>query len=77
MTPLAQTYTELGRLTKAEGLVAVVLQKQRKLLGEDQPETLWSMGQLARIFYNLGQILRESSGLRASSSGGSFWVKIT
>jgi tetratricopeptide (TPR) repeat protein len=59
MDVLAWTYHNLGQLHKAEALEVLVLEKQRKLLGEDHPETIWrSMGQLARIFYNLGQFLQ-------------------
>ncbi|KAJ6547814.1 hypothetical protein DFH09DRAFT_1505800 [Mycena vulgaris] len=47
----------LCKLKKAEELKVVVLEKRRKILGENHPDTLWTMGSLASTYYNLGKLM--------------------
>ncbi|KAJ7858476.1 hypothetical protein B0H14DRAFT_3634103 [Mycena olivaceomarginata] len=51
---LASTYSHLGQLSTAEELATV--EKHQKVFGEDHPETLWIMGELALIFQQQGQL---------------------
>ncbi|KAJ6540671.1 hypothetical protein B0H19DRAFT_959728, partial [Mycena capillaripes] len=44
---LAIIYKELGQLMKAVGLEVEVLEKQREVLGDDYPDTLRTMDNLA------------------------------
>ncbi|KAJ7765952.1 P-loop containing nucleoside triphosphate hydrolase protein, partial [Mycena maculata] len=47
---------ELGRFKEAGELDVSVLEKQRQLLGEDHPDTLHAMGNLACTYYALGKL---------------------
>jgi tetratricopeptide (TPR) repeat protein len=35
-----------------------VLEKRRELLGEDHPDTLWAVGNLAMTYYKLGRFMQ-------------------
>jgi hypothetical protein len=43
MTKLVHTYTQCGQLKRAEELGVAVFNKQKEVLGEDHPLTLWTM----------------------------------
>jgi hypothetical protein len=47
MGDLASTYTQLGQLSTAEQLVTGSLERLQKVYGEQHPDTLWLMGELA------------------------------
>jgi hypothetical protein len=51
-------YADSGRFKKAEQLQVLASMKQKKILGEDHPETLKVMGQLAKTYQSLGQFRR-------------------
>ncbi|KAJ7787637.1 P-loop containing nucleoside triphosphate hydrolase protein [Mycena olivaceomarginata] len=64
MSNLASTYRDLGEFHKAEELevvvlekskLVVVLEKRKQVLGDDHPDTLWIMGNLASTFNCLGE----------------------
>ncbi|KAJ6523033.1 hypothetical protein B0H19DRAFT_1277114 [Mycena capillaripes] len=55
MDNLAWTHHELGEYTLARDLRAVVLEKRRVLLGDEDPLTLYSIGILGSTFGALGQ----------------------
>ncbi|KAJ7327445.1 hypothetical protein DFH08DRAFT_1026332 [Mycena albidolilacea] len=44
MTPLGVTQYALGEYKKAEEVLELALEKQRKILGENHPETVWQHG---------------------------------
>ncbi|KAJ7833767.1 hypothetical protein B0H14DRAFT_3710244 [Mycena olivaceomarginata] len=46
---------QLGQLSAAEELAIVALEKHQKVRGENHPNTLWIMGELALIFQQQGQ----------------------
>ncbi|KAJ6543520.1 hypothetical protein DFH09DRAFT_1390615 [Mycena vulgaris] len=50
------TYHTLGKLQEAEELGLVVLEKRRKILGEDHLDTLHAMGNLASTYQKLGKL---------------------
>jgi hypothetical protein len=52
---LGLTYSEQGRWKDAEVLEVVVMEKRKQLLGEDHPDTLTSMGNLAATYRNQGR----------------------
>jgi hypothetical protein len=56
MANLASTYYQLGKLKEALELQVVVLEKRRKILGENHPETLFAMGHLASTYHQLGKL---------------------
>jgi len=53
---LAFFYYEQGRWRDAEVYGVVAMEKQRQVLGEDHPDTLESMGDLASIYWHLGRL---------------------
>ncbi|XP_006457695.1 hypothetical protein AGABI2DRAFT_190134 [Agaricus bisporus var. bisporus H97] len=55
LSGLALVYSEQGQWKEAEALQVMVMEKRKRLLGDDQPHTLTSMGNLALTYWNLGQ----------------------
>ncbi|KAJ7246193.1 hypothetical protein C8J57DRAFT_1523707 [Mycena rebaudengoi] len=55
MDSLARTFRRLGQLKQAEEVQVIVLEKSRKLLGNDHPHTLATMHNLALTYDDLGQ----------------------
>ncbi|KAJ7872885.1 P-loop containing nucleoside triphosphate hydrolase protein [Mycena olivaceomarginata] len=53
-----EVYTYSGRFKKAEQLQVLALMRRKKILGENHPETLKVMGQLAKTYKSLGQFRR-------------------
>ena len=49
MGNLAKTYADKGNLNKAEQLMIQVLEKTKRLLGAEHPDTLGIIGNLANI----------------------------
>ncbi|KAJ7734108.1 P-loop containing nucleoside triphosphate hydrolase protein [Mycena metata] len=45
----------LGEYKKAKELQVIVLEKQKRVLGENHPDTLWTMGNLALSYSDLGE----------------------
>ncbi|KAJ7713112.1 hypothetical protein B0H16DRAFT_1622812 [Mycena metata] len=56
MGNLASTYHGMSEFQKAEELEVPVLEKRRKLLGVDHPDTLRAMANLASTHYTLGDL---------------------
>ncbi|KAJ7254279.1 hypothetical protein C8J57DRAFT_1722220 [Mycena rebaudengoi] len=56
MGNLASTYRGLGKLTDAEQLEVVVLEKRRQTLGPEHPDTLLAMGNLANTYLRLRKL---------------------
>jgi tetratricopeptide (TPR) repeat protein len=56
MGNLAWTYYKLGQFLQAEELLAMTLEKYRKLLGEDHPRTIRIMGNLALTYHVLDKV---------------------
>ena len=54
-TGIARVYYEQGQWNKAEELDVVIMEKRKQLLGEDHPDTLCSMGNLANTYRNQGR----------------------
>ena len=52
---IALVYIEQGKWKEAEALEVVVMEKRKHLLGEEHPDTLISMGNLASIYQNQGK----------------------
>ncbi|KAJ6469701.1 hypothetical protein DFH09DRAFT_823701, partial [Mycena vulgaris] len=52
---LASTYQKLGKLQEAEELDVVVLEKGGKILGEDHPDTLWTMANMVSTYHHQGK----------------------
>ncbi|KAJ7857870.1 acyl transferase/acyl hydrolase/lysophospholipase [Mycena leptocephala] len=48
-------YSDSGRFKEAESLEAMVLEKQKQMLGADHPATLLAMGDLAATYCELGR----------------------
>ncbi len=46
---IAQVVTEQGRLDESEGLLRRCLERETRILGEEHPDTLETMGKLARL----------------------------
>ncbi|KAJ7327429.1 hypothetical protein DFH08DRAFT_1026306 [Mycena albidolilacea] len=46
----------MNQLKKAENLLTVVFDKQKKVLGEEHPDTIFTMGQLASTYNHLSQL---------------------
>ncbi|KAJ7327433.1 hypothetical protein DFH08DRAFT_624443, partial [Mycena albidolilacea] len=53
---LGRTYLASGQLKKAENLLTVAFDKQKKVLGEEHPDSLNTMGTLATTYKQLGQL---------------------
>ncbi|KAJ7798812.1 hypothetical protein B0H14DRAFT_2617604 [Mycena olivaceomarginata] len=53
---LALAYQDLGQFNKAQELTMSSMEKHSQLLGEDHPDTLWSMCSLADIYRQLDQL---------------------
>jgi tetratricopeptide (TPR) repeat protein len=51
----ALIFWESGKYKQTEKLLEEVLKKQRQLLGYDHPDTLLTMGHLARTYLDLGE----------------------
>ncbi|KAJ7121115.1 P-loop containing nucleoside triphosphate hydrolase protein, partial [Mycena epipterygia] len=49
-------YSSSGRPKKAEALEVVALEKQKRILGEDHPQTLGTMSNLVATYNELGQL---------------------
>ncbi|KAK4125434.1 hypothetical protein N657DRAFT_631741 [Parathielavia appendiculata] len=56
MGNLASTYRKQGRLEEAEELYVQVVETQKRILGEEDPNLLESMSGLARTYQNQGQM---------------------
>jgi tetratricopeptide (TPR) repeat protein len=55
MGNLALIYLKQGRLKEAEELGARVLEKRKKISGDNHPDTLMAMGNLAVTYVKLGR----------------------
>ena len=55
MANLAVTYSDQGRTDEAAVLQEEVLQKRRRILGEEHPNTLTSMANLAVTYRDQGR----------------------
>ena len=55
MGNLANTYSDQGRWKDAEVLGVVLLEKMKRLLGDDHPDTLSCMRNLAYTYRNQGR----------------------
>jgi hypothetical protein len=55
MTRLANTSNQWGKLKEAEKLAMSAMKKQRQVLGEDHPMTLWTMFALVNTYHQLGR----------------------
>ena len=55
MNNLALTYSDQGRTGEAAALQEEVLQKRRRILGEEHPDTLRSMNNLALTYSDQGR----------------------
>ncbi|KAJ7306172.1 hypothetical protein DFH08DRAFT_1054686 [Mycena albidolilacea] len=64
-TAYARIYFDSGRFKEAEHLHAMVLEKQRQLLGADHPNTLWAMADLADTYGQLGRY-KEAESLEST-----------
>ncbi|KAJ7871273.1 hypothetical protein B0H13DRAFT_1895771 [Mycena leptocephala] len=53
---LAGTYYTLGQFMQAEELYVGALEKHRKVLGEDIPQTIWIMRNLALTYHSLDKV---------------------
>ncbi|KDQ49043.1 hypothetical protein JAAARDRAFT_144019 [Jaapia argillacea MUCL 33604] len=62
MANLAATYCNQERWNEAEGLQIAVMEARKRLLGEEHPDTLGSMGNLALTYKNQGR-WKEAEGL--------------
>jgi tetratricopeptide (TPR) repeat protein len=56
MGSLVVTYYNLGQFMQAEQLEEGALEKYRKLLGEDHPNTIWIMRNLALTYRKLDKV---------------------
>lgn len=52
----ASRYSEVGRLEEALGLTEQVVALQKSKLGEDHPDTLMSIHELANLYSEAGQL---------------------
>ena len=52
---IALVYVEQGRWKEAETLQMVVMEKTKQVLGDDDPDTLMSMGNIASTYWNQGR----------------------
>src|SRR5262245_44277657 len=52
---MAYVYSEGGYWKKAENMEAVVMEKRKRVLGEEHPSTLTSMANLASTYWNQGR----------------------
>lgn len=55
MATMAKTYSGLGLFQQADALIEKALAIQRRLLGAENPETLWSQSQLGYVYEGLGK----------------------
>jgi hypothetical protein len=55
MRELASIFQWQGQLEHAEELF-FVLEKRRKLLGDDYPHTRWTMEELANLYQSMGKL---------------------
>jgi hypothetical protein len=69
MDNLALTYCEQGRLDEAEELNLEVMEKRRKILGADHPDTLTSMNNLSFIWKAMGE---QTQALKLMNEGKEF-----
>ncbi|KAH8708377.1 hypothetical protein GQ44DRAFT_628269, partial [Phaeosphaeriaceae sp. PMI808] len=58
---LASMYREKGRWKKAEGLGVQVIEARKRVLGEEHPDTLTSMSNLAHTWRSKSQSLNEEA----------------
>ncbi|KAJ7804916.1 hypothetical protein B0H14DRAFT_3773251 [Mycena olivaceomarginata] len=56
MRVLGGTHRALGQFQEAKELLELALEKQRKVLGENHPETAMILGTLALLYQDLGQL---------------------
>jgi eukaryotic-like serine/threonine-protein kinase len=68
---LGHTYLNLGDLDAAERHLGRSLELRREFLGEDDPETLMSMGTLGRLYWDLSRNAEAESVLTAAIAGWS------
>ena len=59
-TNLASTYRSQGRWKEAEELFVQVMETRKRALGQEHPDSLTSMGNLASAFWN--QVSRQKAG---------------
>jgi len=52
---IGATYRKLGRYERAEPQLAKALEARKRLLGDDHPDTLKSMNNLARLYFTQGR----------------------
>jgi Tetratricopeptide repeat len=55
MANLASTYWNQGRWSEAETIYLEVVERKRRVLGEEHPSTLTSMANLASMYWNQGR----------------------
>jgi hypothetical protein len=60
-TEYARTYGYAGRLKKAEQLEIAAIEKHKKALGEDHPDTIMLLMHLAVTYHRLFQLKRQRS----------------
>jgi hypothetical protein len=56
MCGLASIFQQQGRLERAEELLIIVLEKQRKQFGGDHPHTRWTIEELANLYRRIGEL---------------------
>jgi hypothetical protein len=56
MGELALIFQQQGQLEHAEELLVPVLEKRRKLFGDDHPSTRWTMEVLANLYQSMGKL---------------------
>jgi hypothetical protein len=56
MGELASIFQQQGQLEHAEELLVALLEKRRKLLGDDHPHTRWTMEVLANLYQSMGKL---------------------
>ena len=55
MNELAELYCDQGKYAQAEPLYTKVLEVQRRVLGEEHPDTLDTMDNLGALYWNQGK----------------------
>jgi hypothetical protein len=56
MGELASIFWKQGQLECAEELLVTVLEKWRKLFGDDYTNTRWTMNELANLYRSMGKL---------------------
>jgi len=52
---IARIYSEAGHFQETEALEVMAMEKRRRVLGDDHPDTLTSMGNVAGTYMHLGR----------------------